>query len=88
MGGSARLCYHGVPAILTASARPPQLLLDPSALLASRFWAAGASPGEEEQEQEQGDNACSEAEAALLARYLATSRINFNLRQVWPSAGE
>lgn len=80
MGGGSRLCVHGVPAILLDAARPPRLLTDAGALMASRFWEEG--DGDEEGEP------CSEAEAALMARYLATSRINFNLRQVWPSDDE
>lgn len=81
MGGASRLCFHGVPAILTEQARPPLLLQDAQALLASRFWEGGQREGEEEE-------ACSEAEAALLARYLATSRVNFNLRQVWKGGSD
>lgn len=75
MGGGSRLCVHGVPAILLDAARPPRLLTDAGALMASRFWEGWEGEGEP----------CSEAEAALMARYLATSRINFNVRQVWPS---
>lgn len=78
MGGASRLCFHGIPAVLNGTARPPPLLQDVQALLASRFWEGG------QQEEEGDEGGCSEAEAKLLARYLATSRINFNLRQVWP----
>lgn len=85
MGGASRLCVHGVPAILTDSARPPALLTDGAALLASRFWEEDGT-GEDGKGEEEGP--CNEAEAALLARYLATSRVNFNLRQVWPCEGD
>lgn len=81
MGGASRLCVHGVPAILLDAARPPRRLTEAAALLASRFWEGEGEGDEEEGEEEP----CSEAEAVLMARYLSTSRINFNLRQVWPS---
>lgn len=78
MGGAARLCVHGVPAVLASDAAgPPRLLRDTGALLASRFW---------ETDEEDGAP-CDEAEAVLLARYLSTCRINFNLRQCWPNCG-
>ncbi len=83
MGGPSRLCVHGVPAILTeAAGQPPPLLQDAAALLASRFWEE-----EEGEEEDEEGRACSEAEARLLARYLSKSRVNLNLRQVWPGSG-
>ena len=78
MGGGSRLCVHGVPAILLDAARPPRLLTDAGALMASRFWEGG-----DEDEEGEGGEPCSEAEAALITRYLARNRINFNVRQVF-----
>jgi alkylated DNA repair protein alkB homolog 1 len=88
MGGASRLCVHGVPAILTDAALPPKLLQSAGLLLASRFWEGWGGEGQQGGEEAEEEEPCSEAEATLLARYLATSRVNFNLRQVWPSEGE
>lgn len=79
MGGEARVCFHGVPCVLLESARPDERLVD-WRRLAAAVVGEGKEEGGEGQEYR-------EAEARLLAHYLASSRVNFNVRQVWRRRG-
>lgn len=77
MGGEARLCFHGVPCVLMESARPDERLVNWKALseVGGREGGRGKRPK------------CTETEDRLLAHYLASSRVNFNVRQVWRRRG-
>jgi len=68
MAGEARLAFHGVPCILEESAGP-----DP----ALGQWTRVAAVLRED------DGASRAAEARMLSHYLTSSRLNFNVRQVW-----
>ena len=82
MGKEARVCFHGVPCVLMESARPDDRLVDWTMLSS----VVGGGEGGKEEGKEEGQG-CGESEARLLAHYLASSRINFNVRQVWRRRG-
>ncbi len=87
MGGASRVCYHGVPRIVAE--RPPHLTLgQPEAAAVREAYnarvagiveafgagALGLTAGV--------DASVGEAEWADLLHYLATCRLNVNMRQV------
>eukprot|EP00624_Nannochloropsis_granulata_P001803 evm.model.NODE_18839_length_45268_cov_23.220222.6 len=78
MGGEARLYFHGVPCVLMESARPDERLVNWKKLSSV---VGGGEGGRGERQN------CTEAEDRLLAHYLASSRVNFNVRQVWRRRG-